>query len=496
MIAALLRREPAPRLFVTVAIVTMSILAASLVPLVGDVAEASSGTVNQTYQLVNNSGKCLEVVGRSTGGGGVDGGVGGDGTEITPTDDGAYIQQWPCNRAGTQAFVLEPVAISPLGQYFRLVNQNSGKCLDVEFASAADGASLQQWSCTGGDNQTFSRVAQPGGGYRLAAKHSAKCLDVAYSSTADGASIVQAPCDYAQVSQRFKMARSYAAGTGYIPTQGYKAFPFSDRAGLQVNLASGNLLFTNADAGGLQRTWNSLSTDNATELGFGWTFNFGRDTYLAADCDNLGPQASMPNLLKFDFTRQADGSYTAPTGLDIDLTRTSAAGAACSAETWQVTNQSSRSSMSFGGPTGSRRYLTQVSDVNGNTVSVAYDTASGVVRTSSIVDSHGHTVTYLRNSDGTRVTGLQDWGGRAMNYVYDEAGRMVQSVDLAGKVTSYGYDASNLITTITDPNGNVTSIEYDSSGGCSPSPKAACGGPLATTWTPPASALTLLSPRR
>ncbi|MDQ3477386.1 MAG: RICIN domain-containing protein [Actinomycetota bacterium] len=437
----------------TTLIVTLSLIAASLIPLTARVAEASSGPVNQTYQLINSSGKCLEAVG---------GRIIGDGIELTAADDGAYIQQWTCNRGVTQAFVLEPVAIAPLGQYFRLLNQNSGKCLDVEYASTADGAVVQQLTCTGADNQTFSRGAQPGGGYRLVAKHSGKCLDVGSGSTADGANVVQATCDSTRVSERFKMARSYSAGTGSIPTHSFKSFSVDDRAAIQVDLASGNLLFTDADLGGLERSWNSLSTDNSTELGYGWTFNLGRDIYLDADCANIGPRASMPQLLKFDFTRQPDGSYTAPTGMDLDLARISPAGTPCTAESWNVTSQFSPSTMSFGGPTGSRRYLTQMSDVNGNTVSVVYDEASGTVRTNSVVDSRGRSVTYLRAVDGAQVSGLQDWVGRTESYSYDAAGRMVQASDIGGAVTSYGYDANNLVTSITDPNGNVTSVEYDS----------------------------------
>jgi len=93
---------------------------------------------------------------------------------------------------------------------------------------------------------------------------------------------------------------------------------------------------------------------------------------------------------------------------------------------------------------------------------VVYDEASGTVRTSSVVDSRGRSVTYLRAVDGAQVSGLQDWVGRTESYSYDAAGRMVQAADIAGAVTSYSYDANNLVTSITDPNGNVTSIEYDS----------------------------------
>jgi hypothetical protein len=54
--------------------------------------------------------------------------------------------------ADNQKFSLVSVG----GGYYNLVAKHSGKCIDVEGASTADGASLVQWPCNGGDNQKFS----------------------------------------------------------------------------------------------------------------------------------------------------------------------------------------------------------------------------------------------------------------------------------------------------------------------------------------------------
>jgi imidazolonepropionase-like amidohydrolase len=40
--------------------------------------------------------------------------------------------------------------------YYRLINRNSGKCLDVYGFDRRDGARVQQWSCNGGANQQFT----------------------------------------------------------------------------------------------------------------------------------------------------------------------------------------------------------------------------------------------------------------------------------------------------------------------------------------------------
>jgi len=75
--------------------------------------------------------------------------------------------------------------------WYVLVNRNSGKVLDVNGASTADGANLIQWTRTNTNNQQFQFVDAGGGYYKLRARHSGKIVDVLGGSTADGASVVQ-----------------------------------------------------------------------------------------------------------------------------------------------------------------------------------------------------------------------------------------------------------------------------------------------------------------
>ena len=77
--------------------------------------------------------------------------------------------------------------------YFNIVNRNSGKCLDVNGASTADGANIIQWTCNGGNNQQWQWVAT-GSYFNLKARHSGKCINVVGSSTADGALLEQRTC--------------------------------------------------------------------------------------------------------------------------------------------------------------------------------------------------------------------------------------------------------------------------------------------------------------
>jgi hypothetical protein len=75
--------------------------------------------------------------------------------------------------------------------WYELVNRNSGKALDLYNWATNDGASIDQWTRSGGANQQWKFVDSGGGYYRLLNRHSNKVLDVPGFSTANGTGIVQ-----------------------------------------------------------------------------------------------------------------------------------------------------------------------------------------------------------------------------------------------------------------------------------------------------------------
>ena len=103
------------------------------------------------------------------------------------TANGAAIIQWDWWGGGNQRWRLEPVG----GGYVRIVAQHSGKVLDVAGASMANGARLVQWEWWGGDNQRFRPQVHGIGELTLTAKHSGKVLDVAGIDESNGAVIQQ-----------------------------------------------------------------------------------------------------------------------------------------------------------------------------------------------------------------------------------------------------------------------------------------------------------------
>lgn len=104
-------------------------------------------------------------------------------------DNGAPIIQWSCWGGQNQSFFLQPHSDGT----FSLIAQHSGKCVDVSNVSTANGAPIIQWDCWGGNNQRFY-VQEWGGNYRFVAKHSGKCLDVEGFGTADGVRLIQWDC--------------------------------------------------------------------------------------------------------------------------------------------------------------------------------------------------------------------------------------------------------------------------------------------------------------
>ncbi|GAB4085678.1 ricin-type beta-trefoil lectin domain protein [Myceligenerans cantabricum] len=105
------------------------------------------------------------------------------------TEPGAEIIQYTCHGGANQRW-----ALTDLGNgYHRVVNQGSGLCLDVDGASTADGARAIQWTCNGGTNQQWA-LRDAVGGVELVARHSGKCLEVLDQATENNARLDQYSC--------------------------------------------------------------------------------------------------------------------------------------------------------------------------------------------------------------------------------------------------------------------------------------------------------------
>ncbi|WP_141329001.1 RICIN domain-containing protein [Myxococcus sp. AB025B] len=69
-----------------------------------------------------------------------------------------------------------------------IVNKSTGRCLDIDGPSTADGATIHPWDCHTGASQLWVVEPTDSGYSRFVSLHSGKALDV---STADGAGTQQ-----------------------------------------------------------------------------------------------------------------------------------------------------------------------------------------------------------------------------------------------------------------------------------------------------------------
>lgn len=103
------------------------------------------------------------------------------------TADGAAIVQWSDNDGWNQHWQF----VDTGGGWYKIVNRLSGKLIDVEGRSTADGAPNIQWTDNGGWNQHWRLIDAGGGWYKIENRSSGKLIDIEARSTADGAPSIQ-----------------------------------------------------------------------------------------------------------------------------------------------------------------------------------------------------------------------------------------------------------------------------------------------------------------
>ncbi|WP_078591700.1 RICIN domain-containing protein [Streptomyces megasporus] len=174
------------------------------------------------------------------------------------------------------------------GGHYTLLARHSGKALDVEARSTADGANVVQYTDNGGANQQFRVADSDGGHIRLINRHSGKALDVWEWSTADGARISQYT-DTGGTNQQWRLVRVDGGGGTEEPPPGNTVqMEDLDRGLVSVRSGSGNLV-----------SWRLLGTESRDVA-----FNL----YRGSTKVNSTPITGSTNHL--DAGAPADASYT------------------------------------------------------------------------------------------------------------------------------------------------------------------------------------------
>jgi Ricin-type beta-trefoil lectin domain-like len=115
--------------------------------------------------------------------------------ENASTANGALIDQWPSTGGANQQWTLKQVAGT--SDVFTLTSVHSGLCLDVPGQSATEGVQLDQWTCNGGTNQEWaldpvgSYATSGDTDYQLTSLESGYSVEDENNSTTEGTSIDQ-----------------------------------------------------------------------------------------------------------------------------------------------------------------------------------------------------------------------------------------------------------------------------------------------------------------
>jgi YD repeat-containing protein len=199
------------------------------------------------------------------------------------------------------------------------------------------------------------------------------------------------------------------------------------------------------------RSYNSADT-RIGPLGQGWTHNY-----------NI--RLRRPSSSSFDlflvradgrsdrYTRNADGTYTAPAGVYATLVRNpdGTYTATHPDQTVWIFSNSGR--------------LTVVKDRHGNQSDLSYN-ASGQL--TAVSDPAGRGSLTLGYHPSGRLASVTDWASpaRVVQFGYDASNRLNSATDRENKVTTYGYDGtSHRLATITDARSNVAVTNtYDAQG--------------------------------
>jgi RHS repeat-associated protein len=200
---------------------------------------------------------------------------------------------------------------------------------------------------------------------------------------------------------------------------------------LSVNTGTGNLTVSDTlfriNGRGLPLTemlsYNALSKQD-TGVGAGWTL--GSSMFVLENADG-SVTLRDDNATNHLFTKNADGTYKAPAGTYMTLTKVSAG-----------------------------VFTIQEKDRS------VYKYQNGLLQ--NITDPRGNVTTFTYGTKN-QVSKITDPSNRALTYAYDANGRVSTITDPASHIYRFAYNATaGTLTSVTDPKGNITKFEYDANG--------------------------------
>ncbi|WP_371645568.1 RICIN domain-containing protein [Streptomyces sp. NBC_00597] len=214
------------------------------------------------------------------------------------TADGTRIQQWTDQNTANQQWRLRPTGDG----YYELVNRNSGKVLGIAGNSTAQAAAAEQQTDSSSTSQEW-RIDDVSGSdaVTFTSRGSGQVLDVSGGSTADGAGVIQYP-GKGSTNQQWKLVRTagtQAVGAGPYTWNNAQVVGGGYVTGLVFNPREKGLLYARTDMGGAYR-W-----DVAAEQWIPLTDWLGEKDWNLLGIDSLATDPVDPARLYL-----ATGTYT------------------------------------------------------------------------------------------------------------------------------------------------------------------------------------------
>jgi RHS repeat-associated protein len=251
----------------------------------------------------------------------------------------------------------------------------------------------------------------------------------------------------------------WEAWLGSEPWFNLSGMGLTDRMGLHVNLATGNLMVeaTDVHLAGIAgqdltigRWFNNLSGITG-DLGNNWLMSVGRDVGITTMPDGSAV-VYMPTGTEEWYAKNGTG-FSPPPGANADLTHNTDG-------TWTLKFHNDDSTWTF----DSSGRLAKQADTHNNAISFSYDPSNGALQ--SITDARGKTTSFVYGADGY-VSQITDPAGRTYQYARSanpNVPNLASYTDPAGNETHFAYAHPHGqwdLTDITTPEQRNVSITYD-----------------------------------